>query len=323
MQFPGSHLLVTVLTAALLVACGDKPKSATQAAARVNDGEITVHQINQALQQQAGLKQEQVAEASRQVLERLIDQELAVQKAVEQKIDRQPKVVAAIEAAKREIIARAYAEQVGDAAAKPTAQEIQAYFDSNPALFAKRRVYTLQEFDLKAGTIDLAVLDAKILAARSSADVAATLTGMGVTFEVSQSTQAAESLPMSLVDKIGAMAVGQSMVLTQGGKPIKVLHIAAAQAGSVTLEQASPVIEQFLGNERKRQAVDAALKAARSAAKIEYQGKFAEGAASAASGPAAPASAAATAPAPAPAPAPAAASQGLDDAAVKKGLGLK
>ncbi|MBQ0933712.1 EpsD family peptidyl-prolyl cis-trans isomerase [Ideonella paludis] len=307
--------VATLLSVGLLAACGEKPKTATQAAVRVNDGEITVHQINQALQQQRGLKPEQLDSASRQVLERLIDQELAVQSAVAQKLDRDPKVVAAMEAAKREIIARAYAEQVAEAVAKPSAQEVQQYYDDKPALFAKRRAYTLQEFTLKAGSIDPALLDTKMTQARNANEVAAALTAMDVRFEVSQSTQGAESLPMSVVDKIGTLNVGQNLVLAQGGKPLKVLHIAAAQPGPVSLEQATPAIEQFILNERKRQAVEAAIKAARSSAKIEYQGKFAEPAAAAAS--------AAPALTPAPTPAAAPASQKLDDATLKKGLGLQ
>ncbi|MDZ7812094.1 MAG: EpsD family peptidyl-prolyl cis-trans isomerase [Ideonella sp.] len=313
-------LAATVVAAALLAACGDRAKVTTQAAVRVNDGEITIHQINQALLQQRGVKPEQLDSVSRQVLERLIDQELAVQRAEEQKLDRDPKVMAAIEAAKREIIARSYAEQVAEAVAKPSAQEVQKYYDDKPALFAKRRAYTLQEFNLKAGSIDAALLDAKMTQARSSPEVAAALTAMGLTFEVGQSTQGAESLPMALVDKIGAMSVGQSLVISQGGKPAKVVHIAAAQPGPVSLAQATPAIEQFLLNERKRQAVEAAIKSARGAAKIEYLGKFAEPAAAAAS--AAPVTPEA-APAAPPSPPPAAASQGLDDATLKKGLGLK
>ena len=96
------------LAAVALVACGDRQdKGATQAAAKVNKEEITVHQINFVLQQQRGLKPEQVEPASRQILERLIDQQLALQKADELKLDREPRVVQQLEAAKREIIARA------------------------------------------------------------------------------------------------------------------------------------------------------------------------------------------------------------------------
>ena len=84
------------LTAALvlLTGCGDKKeKSASQTAAKVNKSEITVHQINFVLQQQRGLKPEQTDTVSKQILERLIDQELALQKADDLKVDRDPRVV--------------------------------------------------------------------------------------------------------------------------------------------------------------------------------------------------------------------------------------
>src|SRR5437868_1418263 len=131
----------------LLAGCGDKKKekAASQTAARVNKEEITVHQINHVLQAQRGLPPEQAASASKQILEKLIDQELTVQKAGEQKLDRDPKVVAAIDAARREIISRAYLEKIGAGAPKPSPEEIKAYYDSNPALFKERRVYNLQE----------------------------------------------------------------------------------------------------------------------------------------------------------------------------------
>ena len=95
-------LVPTVLAcAALLAACGggdgDK-KPATQVAAKVNSGEISVHQVNQVLQRQPGLKPEQVQAVSRRVLDGLVDQELAIQQATEQKLDRDPRVVSAIEA---------------------------------------------------------------------------------------------------------------------------------------------------------------------------------------------------------------------------------
>ena len=123
--------VVMAAVAALLAGCGDrkKDKVASQTAARVNKEEITVHQINLVLQAQRALPPEQAASAGRQVLERLIDQELTLQKASEQKIDRDPKVLAQIDAARREIISRAYLERIGAGAPHPTAEEIKQYYD--------------------------------------------------------------------------------------------------------------------------------------------------------------------------------------------------
>ncbi|MGZ8260155.1 MAG: EpsD family peptidyl-prolyl cis-trans isomerase, partial [Caldimonas sp.] len=138
---------------ALLAGCSkdkDKEKPATQTAAKVNKEEITVHQINFLLSQQRALPASQAASASRQVLERLIDQELTLQKAADQKLDRDPRVAQQIEAARREIISRAYLEKLSEGAPKPTPAEVQAYYDSHPALFSARRVYSLQELNIEA-----------------------------------------------------------------------------------------------------------------------------------------------------------------------------
>ena len=141
------------LPAAVLVlaACGgSRTRPASQTAAKVNKDEITVHQINFVLQQQRNLRPEQADAASKQILERLIDQQLAVQKADDLKLDRDPRVVQQLEAAHREILARAYLERVGEAATKPTPEEIKKYYDDKPALFKDRRIYSIQEIAIEA-----------------------------------------------------------------------------------------------------------------------------------------------------------------------------
>ena len=55
----------------------------------------------------------------------------------------------------------------------------------------------------------------------------------------------------------------------------QVIVLAGSRSQPVTLEQATPAIEQFLLNERKRELVAKDMKALRDAAKIEYVGKFA------------------------------------------------
>jgi hypothetical protein len=59
----------------------------------------------------------------------------------------------------------------------------------------------------------------------------------------------------------------------------QILNLAASRAQPVALAQATPAIEQFLLNERKRKIVGDDLQALRSAAKIEYMGDFAADAA--------------------------------------------
>ncbi len=113
--------------AALTSGCGkkDEAKTATQVAAKVNADEITVHQINNVLARSQNVTPEVADVAKREILSRLIDQQLARQQAVERKLDREPSVMQAIEAAKSEILARAYLERIASRLPKPTPEESQ------------------------------------------------------------------------------------------------------------------------------------------------------------------------------------------------------
>ena len=270
---------VLACSALLVAGCGDKKEKATasQAAAKVNKEEITVHQINLVLQGQRGLKPEQADEAGRQVLERLIDQQLMLQKAEEFKIDRDPRVVQAIEAAKRDVIARAYTERVAESVAKPSPQEIQAYYDSKPALFKERKVYNLQELSIEAPAGQIEALGAKLRASRNLGEFVEYLKSQGVKFAGNQAVRAAEQLPLASIDQIAAMKDGEA-AMQPAPNGASVVVVAASQKAPLTLEQATPLIEQFLTNERRRKALDEDMKTLRAAARIEYVGKFAEGA---------------------------------------------
>lgn len=310
---PRATLLAIVTAAALLAACGgDKGDKASQTAAKVNKEEITVHQINFVLQRQQGLKPEQAEAASRQVLERLIDQELAVQKAQELKLDRDPRVVQQIEAAKREIIARAYAERVGESAAKPSSDEIAKYYAEKPALFKERRIYSLQELQIEAKPEQFEAIRAKLSAAKSLPEFAEYLKANDFRFAGNQAVRAAEQLPLAGLDAISRMKDGDSMV-SQNANGLTVLFLVGSRSQPVDEARAKPAIEAFLLNQRKAEAVQKDLKSLRTSSKVEYIGKFAEAAASAPAAPVAPIIP----------DAPASAASGLDPNSITKGMGLK
>lgn len=312
----GGILALSLLTAAALLAgCGEKKdKTATQTAARVNKDEVTVHQINQVLQQQRNLRPEQADAASRQILERLIDQQLALQKADDLKIDRDPRVVQQMEAARREILARAYLEKVGEAAPKPTPDEIKKYYDDKPALFRERRVYSIQEIAIEARPEQVNELRDQLTAAKNINEFVEYLKAKDFRFTGNQAVRAAEQLPLNSLDAFARMKDGQA-ILGPTANGVQVVVLAGSRSQPVSEEQARPAIEQYLLNERKRKLVEEDMKAMRAAAKVEYLGKFAGGASSA------PAGAAPAQPAPAPAAAPA--SAGLSSSDISKGMGLK
>ena len=310
----GSLLIVAACLAVMLAGCGGnkKDKPASQVAAKVNKEEISVHQINFVLQQQRGLKPEQADAASRQILERLIDQELAIQKAQELKVDRDPRVVQQLEAAKREIVARAYIEKVGESAPKPTPEEISKYYAEKPGLFKDRRIYSIQEIAIEAKPDQIDTLRAKLTAAKSVNDFVEYLKANDIRFAGNQAVRPAEQLPLNMLDTFAKMKDGQAM-LVPSANGAQVIVLAGSKSEPVDEARAKPAIEQFLLNDAKRKVIEADVKGMRAAAKVEYVGKFAEAAASAA----------AAAPAPVAAPAAQPAPGGLDADAISKGMGLK
>ncbi|MFY9513326.1 MAG: EpsD family peptidyl-prolyl cis-trans isomerase, partial [Rubrivivax sp.] len=272
--------LAAVAGAVALVGCGEKKDKASQTAAKVNKDEITVHQINFVLQQQRNLRPEQADAASKQILERLVDQQLALQKADEMKLDREPRVVQQLEAARREIIARAYLEKVGEAAAKPTADEIKKYYAEKPALFSERRIYSIQEIAVEAKPEQVPALREKLAAAKNIGEFVEYLKANDFRFAGNQAVRAAEQLPLSGLDTFAKMKDGQAM-LVPAANGVQVIVLAGSRVQPVGEEQAKPAIEQFILNERKRKLAEEDMKAMRAAAKIEYVGKFAQAAASA------------------------------------------
>ena len=311
-----SAAISAAVVALLLVGCGggDNSDKASQTAVRVNKEEITVHQINYVLQRQQGLKAEQLEAASKQVLERLIDQALAVQQAQALKLNRDPRVVSQIEASKREIMARAYTERIGESVTKPSNEEITAYYNDKPALFKDRRIFSLEELTIEAKPDQFAVLRDKLQTAKSMDELAEYLKANDYRFSGNQALRAAEQLPLAGLDAIAKMKDGDSVV-TQTSTGLTVLFMIGSRSEPVDEARARPAIEAFLGNQRKSEQVQRDVKALRDKAKIQYIGKFGEG--SVASG-------AASAPAAVKPDTPAApASSGLDAAAISKGMGLK
>lgn len=312
--------VVVAVSVGVLAGCGekkDKPAGASQTAAKVNKDEVTVHQINFLLQGQRGLKPEQAEEAGRQVLERLIDQQMALQKAAELKLDRDPRVVQAIEQARREVVARAYSERITEAVSKPTAQEVQAYYDSKPVLFKERKVYSLQELAIEVSSDKIEALGEKLRAARNLGEFAEHLKAQGLKFTGNQAVRSAEQLPLSGIDQLARMKDGEA-TLQPTPTGANVLVVVASQKMPLTLEQATPMIEQFLLTDRRRKALEDDAKSLRAGARIEYVGKFAEPAPKPAQRQAAAAAATAAVATTAPA-----TPTALSSADISKGMGFK
>jgi EpsD family peptidyl-prolyl cis-trans isomerase len=273
-----------VLVLALLAGCGKTAKTAdeTQIAAKVNKGEISIHQVQYALQRQPRLVAAQPQTAARRVLDSLIEQELAAQAARSEGLETDPAVVQAIEAARREVLARAFQDRLAAKAVSASTDEVDRYYDSRPALFSERRLYTVQEFAMDVTAADTARLQAVVKSAKSVDEIGEGLSKSGFRYRSRQFAQAAEEMPMVLLDVLAKLPVGQP-VLTWLPDGARVHVILQAQAAPMNRNASRSAIEAYLLGERKREFVASEMKTLRERAQIVYQGAFAQvGAASSA-----------------------------------------
>ena len=237
-----------------------------QLAAKVNGSEITLQQLR------SSSSAERRGNPS-QALERIIDREVLVQKALAAGLDRDPQVAQTIDNARRQLLAQAYLERAASSAAKTSSGEVAAFYGENPALFAQRRIYRLRELSIPAPVERVDLLKAEAERARSLESMEEWLRSQGVKFSAATSTQPAEQLPLKYLPRLARMSEGEIAWFSSplGAAVIQVLNV---QQAPLTEQQAAPLIEQFLAGRKRLELAAAEVRRLREVASIEYIGEF-------------------------------------------------
>ncbi|HEY8036702.1 MAG TPA: EpsD family peptidyl-prolyl cis-trans isomerase [Methylobacter sp.] len=273
----GRNLANSVLALSMLIVAGcDKElteKQSTQVAAKVNDSEITIHQVNEVIKASGVSGSE--ADAPRKALDTLIDQELLVQKALSNQLDRDPETMMTLENAQRQILTQSYVQRQVLNPAPVSAQDKQEYYQQHPDLFAKRRIYQFQLFNLETPQLDPA-LNASLDQASSPEQVRKLLKQYQVKFQEETVTKPAEQLPLEMLSAFANAKVGDILIAPQTQSKQLLMQVINFAEHPVSLEQAQVQIEKLLVNTRNKQILDEHLKQLHAAATIVYQGDFAK-----------------------------------------------
>jgi EpsD family peptidyl-prolyl cis-trans isomerase len=270
-------LLVIVLSVGV-AACGKKEEAGakngdTQVVAKVNGDEITIHQVNFLLSRMGPMNEAQGKVAAKQVLSNLVELQLLKQKAIEAKLDKDPNVLQALESQKDQFLAQAYLQKQMTSAPKPSASEIDDFYNSHPELFAQRRVFRLQELIVAIKKEQYAETEAALKPIKSISGVAAFLKEKNYLFTLNSNVKSAEQLPMELLKKLQPLKDDEVMVVPTD-KSFNIVHIAASKTEPVTRDKAKPVIEQYFLNQNKSTLAQKEVAALNEKAKIEFVGAF-------------------------------------------------
>ena len=280
-RVPAGAAVLALLAATVLAACGPNKDAATgggaagdEVVAKVGGDELTASQLQIALQKQRGMRPDAGDAAAKQVLDQLIDEQIVAQKAVAAKLDQDPHVVAQIAAARRDILARRFIEQVAESAPKPTDEAVRKFYDSRPALECRCAAACRPCAGRTAPADRRAEIDAKVQSVKSSAELSDWLKSQKLAFTSKPEQDASEQLPLNVLDKLATLKDGQSMGMpSQFG--IAALTLVSSAAAPKPLADARPAIEQYLSNQGRRELVMGLQKTLRNDVKVEYQGRFA------------------------------------------------
>jgi EpsD family peptidyl-prolyl cis-trans isomerase len=271
-------LFVTALSVILLLSgCGESKKPATQVAAKVDKDELTIGQVNSVFAKIQVIPGKTATQVKHEVLDNLIDQQLAMRQAISKKLDRDPAVMLAIEEAKRNILASAYMDKIRASVAKVTTEEASKYYAAHPELFAQRRIFNLRELDIAAqpGLVDN--LRGQLNKGLTLEAIASDLKSKSIPFSGNASTHAAEETPFEILSKISVLKDGQ-MTLIEGKNALTILQVVASQSAPVDEKTATPSILQYLSNNKTKEEIVKELSSLKKIAKIEYFGEFLPGA---------------------------------------------
>ena len=254
-----------ILFAAALMGCErvSADRADAQLVARVNGIEISARQIHTS-------GNASVAQA----VEKVIDRELLVQKALEAGLERDPLVKDSIDNARRQVLAQAYIDRAAGARAVPSREEVRAFYAENPGLFAERRIYRMRELVVSANAEMVDVLRAQAARSRELDELAVWLKSRNARFSAATETQPAEQLPLAFLPQLARMKPGEIAVFATpplGATVVQLIHAEAAPLGA---EQAQALIEQFLAGRKRLEIAAAEVKRLRSNARIEYVAQF-------------------------------------------------
>ena len=268
--------LVAVSFLSILAACNGKEgsKGAGQIIAKVNDQDISIHQLNFVLSHSNGVTKDNLDAAKKQIITSLVDQTLLNQQALADKLDRDPQIMMSIEQSKRQILAQAWLEKITKEINKPSTQEIDTFYQDHPELFAKHKIFKLKEALINKTVDKEELINQYVATSKQFDELLKKLDAEKISYQINMITQPAENLPLEHLPALGNLSEGQFISMEKENNLV-VLTVISVTEQFVDKVKATPIIETFLINQQKKALIERTMKGLKDTAKIEFLGEFA------------------------------------------------
>ena len=268
-----SGLAVATLTIALLTsACNPfEKKPGGQVVAVVNGEEITQQDLNAELgnvQIPPGVDRSKILA---QVLQRIVDRKLLVQRAKEQGLDKSSDYLTQLRRMQDELAISLLSSNAAKAIPLPDQTAITGFIASHPAAFGERKRYELDQISIPQST-DRAILK-QLEPIHNIDQVAALLTAAGVKFTRGPAAFDSALAPPELSQKIAALPPGEPFVVPFNGRFL-VNVITSVKLMPMTSDDSKPAALELMRQQSLNDTMQKQLRDARAKAKIQYQSGF-------------------------------------------------
>jgi peptidyl-prolyl cis-trans isomerase C len=269
---PPFKLVVTMLVSAVLLAgCEHKPIDAnkTQVVARVNGKEITIHEVNQYIQQLTELEgtPEQI---KRRATDAVIDQNLLLQAAKKAKIDRDPDVLQALLGSDKNVLVQAYLARQFTQLPPPTEADIEAYYRAHPLLFGERKLYQLDQLEIQASEEEQGALITALRKSATVGDFIKWLKTQHMPFDEVSTVKAPEDMSAHEQAIFLKIKIGEAAVMKRTQETINITVLSSVQPQPVALDNVRLKVGQMLTEAARQQKIATLVQGYRHQAKIEY-----------------------------------------------------
>ena len=249
-----------------LSGCDKRLEDSGQVLARVNGEEISVHQVNFALQY--ARQRNTSPDAGQAILETMISRQLAAQEAISLGLDRNPDVMMRLQEVRLETLASAYAADIARKLPPIRDEDVASFYREQPALFAQRRIYRLREITVPADSASYKSIKEELAKSPPSSKTLAWIRQQPGKITDQTSVRPSNDLPADVAARLLTLEPGKWQ-LFESPAGLLLYEVQSFEANPMSWTAAAPQIRENLNRQAERELFNKTIAQLREKAKIE------------------------------------------------------